>query len=214
MPTKIREANSDSGAMARSPRRRSTARKHAASTNAAADAAWAGSVQPEGPDPTVSAQVAAPRPAVASSPPQPSSGRSRPSGSGGRQRQASSTAPPARGRLIRKITRQPTVSISQPPSTGPSAPIAAPVAAQMPIARPLPAPLNVAPRMARLFGRSMAAPAPCTALPASSTARLVAQEQASEAAANSTVPAISIRRRPWRSPAAPPSSSSALSGSR
>jgi len=37
--------------------------------------------------------------------------------------------------LIRKIARQPTVSISQPPSTGPKPAAIAPLAAQTPTAR-------------------------------------------------------------------------------
>ena len=41
-----------------------------------------------------------------------------------------------------------------------------------------------------------------------------ASAQAPEATANTTVPTVSIRRRPYRSPAAPPNSKSALKGSR
>src|SRR3954447_20484951 len=66
----------------------------------------------------------------------------------------------ASGILIRKIARQLPRSTSQPPSTGPMAPAAAPVAAQMPIARPLAGPAKVWPKIARLFGISIAAPHP------------------------------------------------------
>jgi hypothetical protein len=105
-------------------------------------------------------------------------------------------APAASGRLIRKMARQPTVSISQPPSTGPIAAIVAPTEAQMPIARPRASPEKLAPRIARLLGIKTAAPTPCRPRPISSKVRLGAKAQAMEAAANSAVPKTSIRARP------------------
>ncbi len=97
---------------------------------------------------------------------------------------------------MRKIARQPTVSTSQPPITGPSAPVIAPAAAQVPIARPRSSPENPAPRMARLDGISSAAPTPWTARPASNSPRLGASAQASEARLNSISPAANTCFRP------------------
>src|ERR1019366_1730556 len=56
-------------------------------------------------------------------------------------------------------------------------------------------------------GEAIAPPAPCTARAASSHAAEVARPPASEAAVNSTIPAMKTRRRPRMSPARPPSSS-------
>ena len=124
------------------------------------------------------------------------------------------SAAAAIGRLIAKIARQLTVSISQPPRRGPIAPAAAPTAAQVPMARPRASPEKLAPRIARLFGISTAAPIPCNTRPASSQLSVGATAQRIEAAAKIPTPIISARRRPKRSPSAPPISSRALSGSR
>ena len=94
------------------------------------------------------------------------------------------------------MARQPTVSISQPPSTGPPAAITAPIEAQMPVARPRASPVKLAPRIARLLGIRIAAPTPCAARAASSSARLGASAQASDASANKAVPPTSRRWRP------------------
>ena len=118
------------------------------------------------------------------------------------------------GRFIRNIQRQPTASISQPPSKGAPAAPTAPAAAQIPMALPRRAPSNVAARIARLLGISIAAPVPCSTRPASSHGKVGANVHSSDATANSTRPDTSNRRRPNRSPAAPPVSSRALSGSR
>ena len=61
------------------------------------------------------------------------------------------------------MTGQPTVSTSQPPSSGASAPAIAPAAAQVPTARPRASPVKAALKMARLLGISIAAPSPCSA---------------------------------------------------
>ena len=153
----------------------------------------------------VSPQVMAPRAAVANKPPSRSSVG--PSSSWRVSRtntMANTIAPVARGRFIRKIERHPTVSMSQPPSTGPTAPITAPMDAQMPIARPRASPEKAAPRIARLLGMSNAAPTPCRLRPTSNHGRLGASAQAIEAPPNIAVPKIRRRTRPKRSPAAPP----------
>ena len=97
---------------------------------------------------------------------------------------------------MRKIARQPTVSISQPPSTGPTAPAIAPAAAQKPTARLRAAPSKAPPSTARLLGSIIAAPIPCTARAAISQARLGAAAQAAEPAAKATMPITSSRRLP------------------
>ena len=73
---------------------------------------------------------------------------------------------------------------------------------------------NFWPRMARLFGISIAALAPCAKRPSSNKTRVGATAQAMEAMPNTSTPAIKRRRRPYRSPAAPPSKRSALKGSK
>ena len=64
------------------------------------------------------------------------------------------------------------------------------------------------------LGSSIAADAPCTKRAVRRNSSDGASAQANEAAANPAIPPRSIRRLPKRSPAAPPSRSSALSGSR
>ena len=66
-------------------------------------------------------------------------------GSGGWPRAPAPRRAAASGRLIRKIARQPTVSISQPPSTGPIAAAIAPAGAQKPTARLRARPSKLAP---------------------------------------------------------------------
>jgi hypothetical protein len=94
------------------------------------------------------------------------------------------------------------------------APAMAEAAAHTPIALPRAAPSEVEPRIARLLGSSSAAPTPWTPRPANRLARLGARAAPAEPTANSATPAISIRRGPNRSPSAPPSSRSALSGNK
>src|SRR5580704_17324248 len=59
---------------------------------------------------------------------------------------ANPTAAAANGILRRNIDRQPTVSMSHPPSTGPPAPITAPIDAQIPTACPRASPEKEPPR--------------------------------------------------------------------
>ena len=166
------------------------------------------------PDPSVNAQVAKPKATVTSAPPNQSRLPAVSLTSLSTQRDASTIAATDTGTLIRKARRQLPASISHPPKTGPTAPAAAPVAAHMPIARPFASPEKLRPRIARLFGISMAALAPCTKRASSNKIRVGATAQAREAMPNSKTPVIKRRRRPYRSPAAPPSKRSALKGSK
>ena len=99
--------------------------------------------------------------------------------------------------------------VSRPPATRP---IAAPpplIAAYTPIARFRGGPSGkVVVISASAVGAIIAPPTPWTARAVSSQACEVAKPPASEAAENSSSPATNIRRRPSRSPARPPSSSS------
>ncbi len=112
------------------------------------------------------------------------------------------------------MARQPTTSISQPPTNGPMAPATEPAAAQMPMALPRASPEKLLPRMARLVGISIAAPTPCNTRAAINHGRPGAAAHSSDAAANKPTPINNRRRWPKRSPAAPPINSSALNGSR
>ncbi len=212
-PTKLDDPNSASGIIALSPSLFSASTNINRSRQPAAKAASATADQPRE-ELSVSAHVASPRPAVASVAPSQSRKFWSRRWSAGTHTQANAMAAAAIGILMRKMRRQLPISISQPPSTGPKAPAAAPVAAQIPMARPFASPEKVCPRIARLFGISIAALAPWTKRATSSHPIVGADAQPSEASANKPVPKMSSRRRPYRSPAAPPSSRSALSGNR
>ena len=119
------------------------------------------------------------------------------------------------GTLIRKASRQLPASMSHPPrnrsdrarSGSGRCPYADRAAFRL-LRR------NVWPSIARRFGISIAALAPCTKRASSNRIRVGATAQAREAMPNSRTPAIKRRRRPYRSPAAPPSKRSALKGSK
>jgi hypothetical protein len=115
--------------------------------------------------------------------------------------------------LIRKIQRQLAWSTMMPPSSGPIAAEIAEKPAQVPIALPRSASLNDAPMIASEHGISSAAPAPWMARARINCATPVESPQPIDAAANTPVPMTKMRRRPYRSPAAPPTSSSAVSES-
>ena len=146
--------------MACSPLRRSTRTKATLSPAPAAVMATALGVHPRGPEPIVNPQVKAPRPKVASPAPAASSGAGWSLRGSLTNSQARTTAPAASGRLTRKIARQPTRSISQPPSTGPMAPAMALAAAQTPIARPRATPSKRRRGWPGCWACSMAAPTP------------------------------------------------------
>ena len=81
--------------------------------------------------------------------------------------------------------------------------------AQVPIALPRSDSSNVAPMIAKEHGISNAAPMPCIARARMSWVVLADSPHASEAAAKTVVPMTNTRRRPKRSPAAPPVSRNA-----
>ena len=211
---KVLEPNSAKGAMARSPRRHSTQTKAAISIMPARPATTGAIVQPPGPEPRVRPQARPLREAVASTAPARSSGVLSALDSTGTDIQARTTAATASGRFNRNIDGQPMVSISQPPSTGPIAAAMAPAAAQRPMARPRASPEKAPPRMARLLGSRIAAPIPCTPRPSRSQPMEGAKAHVADARANRVTPLTSNRRRPYRSPRAPPRRSKALSGRR
>ena len=62
-------------------------------------------------------------------------------------------------------------------------------------------------------GTSSAPPMPCSTRAATSSPVVGASPHSSEAAANQTTPTRKTRRRPYRSPSAPPSSTSEASAS-
>ena len=118
------------------------------------------------------------------------------------------TAPTATGRLRKKIARQETSSVSQPPSTGPTASAMAETPAQVPIALPRSSGGNALEMIERVPGIMNAAPMPWTAREATSQPSLGAKPIVAEASANTTTPNRNIRRRPKMSPSRPPVTSS------
>jgi hypothetical protein len=156
--------------------------------------------------------VNAARPPVASTAP---SRSRRPCGPGsvdsGTCRVVSRTTPAATGRLMKNTSRQDTTVISHPPSRGPSAVATAPSPDHAPIAAARSSGVNDACRMARLPGVSSAPPTPCNARQTTNTPTFGASPQPAEATANQTVPTRNTRRRPYRSPSEPPTSSNAES---
>jgi hypothetical protein len=102
------------------------------------------------------------------------------------------------------MPRHENASISHPPTTGPTAARIAVAADQVPMARPRSPASNSAEMMARLPGTSSAAPIPWTPRATISGVAPRDRPQASDAAPNSTTPAANTRRRPKRSPSAPP----------
>ena len=99
--------------------------------------------------------------------------------------------------------------VNTPPPIRPIAPPATLIAAYTPNARVRSAPSGKVVMISEsAAGATSAPPAPCTARATSKNAGEVANPPASEAAENSSSPAMNILRRPSRSPARPPSSSS------
>ena len=132
--------------------------------------------------------------------------------SGTARAQTSTSA--ATGTLMRNAHRQPGPSTSQPPTNGPIAPNTPLKPDHAPTARERSSRWKLAWRIARLPGVSSAAPTPCRTRAATSTSMLGAAPHSSEAAANHTVPITKTRRRPYRSPSAPPRRISEASASR
>ena len=132
----------------------------------------------------------------------------------GTQRSAASTTSTAIGRLRKKIQRQESASISQPPMNGPSAVDTPDSPAQAPIARPRSSGWKLAWSTDSDPGVSSAPPAPWRNRAAISQPVPWASPHSTEAAVNQTTPMRKMRRRPKRSPSAPPSSTNAASISR
>src|ERR1700731_991661 len=135
-PMNSRELNRASGIIASAPHRISTQRKTASKPAPIAIASEADDDQPSRPVPMVNPQVNNTSEAAASKAPARSSGVSPSFGGSRMYATARAIAAQASGMLRRNISRQPTTSISQPPSTGP---VALPIelaADQVPTARP------------------------------------------------------------------------------
>ena len=98
--------------------------------------------------------------------------------------------------LIRKIARQLTASISQPPTSGPTAAATPPSADQAPIARPRSSGWKLASMIARLPGVSRAPPMPWITRAAIRTSMFGATAQRADAPTNQITPRLKIRRRP------------------
>src|SRR5882757_3106464 len=108
------------------------------------------------------------------------------------------------GTFTQKTLRQPSVSTSNPPRTGPAAVDNPLVAPQMPTAWARDrGSVNVLVMIARLAGVIMALPAPCTARNAINIPSDGANPQQAEAAINTPSPSPNSRRRPNRSPSEP-----------
>ena len=114
------------------------------------------------------------------------------------------TAPTATGRLMKKIARQETASVSQPPTTGPIASAMAETPAHVPIALPRSCGGNALEMIERVAGIMNAAPMPWMAREATSQVSLGARPIVAEASAKTTTPNRNIRLRPKMSPSRPP----------
>ena len=118
------------------------------------------------------------------------------------------TAPTATGRLRKKIARQETSSVSQPPSSGPAASAIADTPAHVPIALPRSSGGNALEMIERVPGIMNAAPTPWSARDATSQPSDGAKPIVAEASENTTTPPRNMRRRPKMSPSRPPVTSS------
>jgi hypothetical protein len=111
---------------------------------------------------------------------------------------------------MKKIQRQLALSTSQPPSTGPIAVVIAVNPDQVPIALPRAvSSAKLALIKARLVGVSRAPATPWAARAMIRVDESRARPHQIEVRVNSTVPMMKSRRRPNRSPSAPPTSTSA-----
>ena len=111
------------------------------------------------------------------------------------------------GTFTKKIHSQPRYLVSTPPARTPTAAPDPPIAPQMPSALLRSAPSsNVVVMIESAAGEMIAAPRPCTARDAISTASEEASPQANDAAVKTTTPIRNTLRRPSRSAMRPPSS--------
>ena len=128
---------------------------------------------------------------------------------------ASASSTSAMGMLMKKIARHPNASVSTPPTSSATVAPTPPTAPQT--ARALlrsASSSNVVMRIDSAVGAISAAETPWTMRAPTRKPGELASPQASDAAANSAVPAMSVRRRPSRSPVRPPSMSSPPNASR
>ncbi len=115
------------------------------------------------------------------------------------------------GRLMKKIDRQPSVSVSTPPASGPMALAPPSVAPNAPSARARAAPENSARISGVAVANSTAPPTPCSARNSSSWSAVAASAHAKDPAVKMTRPVRNSRRRPSRSPRVAAGSSSTAS---
>ncbi len=115
------------------------------------------------------------------------------------------------GRLMKKMDRQPSVSVSTPPASGPMAVAPPSVAPKAPSARGRAAPENSTRSSGVPVANSTAPPTPCSARNNSSASAVGASAHASDPAVKMTRPARNSRRRPSRSPRVAAGSSSTAS---
>src|SRR4051794_24549333 len=126
----------------------------------------------------------------------------------GRSTAAAAALASASGTMIANTQRQPSRPVIAPPSSSPAMTPSVAMAARTESARVRSAPAGKRlPISARPAGTASAEPRPWTARAAIRTPSAGAAAARSAPAANSAMPATSIRRRPYRSPSRPPSSS-------
>ena len=106
------------------------------------------------------------------------------------------------------MNRQEAASTSHPPSSGPAAPATAARPDQAPMARPRSEGSKPDEMIDRLAGTSSAPATPWSARAAMRKPTPGANPHSTEAATKPARPATNTRRRPYRSPALPPSRSS------
>jgi hypothetical protein len=109
------------------------------------------------------------------------------------------------GTLSRNTHRQPGPVTSQPPRKGPTAAATPPNPDQAPTARARSSGWKTDWISARDPGVSSAPPMPCNARAAISISAFGASPHMTDASVNHTTPTTNTRRRPNRSPSAPPS---------
>ena len=189
------QRNSSSGSIGCS-RERSTPMKAAASAIATAAAPSTSGLSPPCPawmNANVSSASAAPARTtpVTSSPPVLRSELS------WTARAASAIATMTIGTFTKNTARQPTASVSAPPSRGPAGSAALPIPAQIPIARARSSPLGYASLItASVPGNMSAAPAPCATRNPTSAPAAGASPHPSDPAPNTARPARTMRLWP------------------
>lgn len=112
------------------------------------------------------------------------------------------------GTLKKKSQRHEPWATTHPPATGPMAPAIALNADHVPMAAPRSFAVFAALMSERLPGTSRAAPAPCRARAAMRNRASGARPHAADASANTATPVVKMRLLPYRSPSAPPTSTS------